>query len=308
LHPVLHPAFPDPIRATPADLPPAVALAAQAPPPPQRGTTDAAGIPWAWLAWGDPVGRPLLLLHGVTSSATGFWRLGPALAAAGWRAVAVDQAGHGLTGHWSGHHRFRDNAADIAAFARAAGLAGSEGDAGDPSTGLGVIGHSWGAMTAAALPAAGLRPARLVLLDPPAMPLATMTAMTEDPVERAYDDLDEAIRVIAAHNPTWDPGDVRAKAEGLFRMDVRAALAILTENGDWDAGLADLRDPAMAGVPVRIVRGDPAAGGLLPDAWLPALAEVVGAGSILTVAGGAHSPHRARLAATLVALLRALSD
>lgn len=301
-------AFPSPVRATLADLPPAVALAARTPQPPQRGTTLAAGIPWAWLAWGDPVDRPLLLVHGVTSSAAGFWRLGPALAAAGWRTVAVDQAGHGLTGHWTGHHRFRDNAADIAAFARAAGLARSQGEPEDPASGLAVIGHSWGAMTAAALPVAGLRPARLVLLDPPGVPLAGMAAMTEDPVERHYEDLDEAIRVIGAHNPTWDPGDVRSKAEGLHRMDETAARAILLENGDWDAGLVDLRDAAAEGVPVRIVRGDPAAGGLLPEAWLPVLAEVIGAGSILTVEGGGHSPHRMRLAATLVALQRALSD
>ena len=69
----------------------------------------------------------------------------PALAATGRRVVAVDLPGHGRTGHWQGHHRFRDNAADVAAFVRAAGLARED---------LQVVGHSWGAVTAAALPAA----------------------------------------------------------------------------------------------------------------------------------------------------------
>src|SRR5688572_8746339 len=134
---------------TETDLPAAVAAALAAPTEGERFTVGAAGIPWSALAWGDPGARPLLLIHGVTSSAAVWWRIGPALAATGRRVVAVDQAGHGQTGHWQGHVRFRDNAADIAAFARAARLVTDD---------LQVIGHSWGAVTAAALPAVGLRP------------------------------------------------------------------------------------------------------------------------------------------------------
>ncbi len=77
-------------------------------------------------------GAATLLIHGVTSSAATWWRIGPALAATGRRVVAVDQAGHGRTGHWQGHHRFRDNAADVAAFIRAAGLGRDD---------LQVVGH-----------------------------------------------------------------------------------------------------------------------------------------------------------------------
>src|SRR5206468_11563694 len=108
----------------------------------------AAGIPFAIRAWGDRAAAPILLIHGVTASSRIWWRLGPALAAGlGCRVVAVDQAGHGLTRRWTGHHRFADNAADLVAFATAAELARPD---------LRVVGHSWGGMTAAALPAAGL--------------------------------------------------------------------------------------------------------------------------------------------------------
>ena len=130
-------------------LPIAVAAALDAPTAGDRLAVDAAGIRWSAIAWGDPAARPLLLIHGVTSSAATWWRVGPALAASGRRVIAVDLPGHGRTGQWLGHHRFRDNAADVAAFARAAGLATDT---------FQVVGHSWGAMTAAALPAAGLRP------------------------------------------------------------------------------------------------------------------------------------------------------
>src|SRR5688572_6329009 len=103
-------------------LPIAVASALDDPPPGERLTLDAAGITYAALAWGDPGGRPLLLLHGVTSSAGNWWRVGPALAATGRRVVAPDLPGHGLTGHWRGQVRFRDNAAGLIAFAEEAAM------------------------------------------------------------------------------------------------------------------------------------------------------------------------------------------
>jgi len=264
-----------------------------------RITVQAAGIPFAALTWGEPTARPLLLIHGVTASAAVWWRLGPAFAATGRRVVAVDLPGHGLTGHWAGHHRFRDNAADVAAFAEAADLAGPE---------LQVIGHSWGAMTTAALPTAGLRPATLVLLDPPTIPHAIISQMLADPDSRTYDVLDEALAVVRRQNPEWPEGDIRAKAEALTQLDETAARAVLLDNGDWDGGLADLADPAAAGIPVWVVRGDPASGGLLPDAALPAFEARVGADHILTIAGGAHSPQRLYPVATTAALLRALED
>jgi pimeloyl-ACP methyl ester carboxylesterase len=187
-----------------SDLPTAVAEALAAPTSGERISVEAAGIPWSALAWGDPSARPVLLIHGVTSSAATWWRVGPAIAASGRRVIAVDQAGHGRTGHWQGHHRFRDNAADIAAFMRAASL-----DRPD----LQVIGHSWGAMTAAALPTAGIRPDTIVLIDPPAVPHAFMVQQVSASDEQVYDDIDDAILAVRAENPDWTDGDVHAKAE-----------------------------------------------------------------------------------------------
>lgn len=278
-------------------LPATVAAALAEPSSGARIAVAAAGIPWSGLAWGEAGARPLLLIHGVTSSAANWWRLGPALAASGRRVVAVDLPGHGLTGHWQGHHRFRDNAADVAAFARAAGLATTE---------LQVVGHSWGAVTAAALPAAGLRPATIVLLDPPAVPHSVISAMAADPDERTYQDMAEAVAAVRRDNPRWSEGDVAAKAEALTQLDEVAARSVLLDNGDWDGGLADLADPGAAGVPVWVVRGDPGAGGMFPDATLPAFEARIGPGRIHTVVGGAHSPHRLHPVQTTAAILAAL--
>jgi pimeloyl-ACP methyl ester carboxylesterase len=283
---------------TPSMLPQAVATALEQPGRGERITVEAAGIPWSAIVWGDPAARPLLLIHGVTSSAAVWWRIGPALAATGRRVVAVDQAGHGLTGHWQGHFRFRDNAADIAAFIRAADL---------DRPGLQVIGHSWGAATAAALPAVGLRPATLILLDPPVLPLAVISLEASDPAQRTYRDIDEGIAAVRASQPDWSDGDVRAKAEALTTLDEGAARAVLLDNGDWDGGLAELRDPAAAGIDTWLVRGEPATGGYVSEDAAAAFEAVIGAGHVLTIAGGSHSPQRLHPTETIAAFLQALN-
>jgi pimeloyl-ACP methyl ester carboxylesterase len=282
-------------------LPSPVAAVIDAPPeavdPGERSITPAAGIPFSALAWGDPSARPLILIHGVTASARIWWRIGPALAATGRRVVAPDLPGHGRTGHWTGHHRFRDNAADVAAWIRATGLDVPE---------VQIVGHSWGAMTVAALPVAGIRPATLVLLDPPAVPHEIISLMASDESEVSYPDLETAVREVGRLSPDWSEADVRAKAEALVEVEIEAARAVVLDNGDWDGGLADLTDRAADGIPIWIVRGDPATGGLLPDAATPAFAARIGADRILTLAGAPHAPQRTHPAETTAALLRAL--
>ena len=296
------PALPAPLTATTDDLPPAVAAVLAASPEAvdagRRTVTDAAGVPFSAIEWGDPAGRPLILIHGVTASARIWWRVGPALAATGRRVVAVDLPGHGRTGHWTGHHRFRDNALDVAAWIRAAAL---------DLPALQVVGHSWGAMTAAALPLGGIRPATLVLLDPPAVPHALMAQMASDPSELRYPDLETAVSTLTEQNPDWPREDVLAKAEALLEVDEDAARAVLLDNGDWDGGLADISDPAADGVPIWVVRGEEGTGSLLPDAMVPAFAARAGAAHILTLAGAPHAAQRLFPEATTLALLRALA-
>jgi pimeloyl-ACP methyl ester carboxylesterase len=280
------------------DLPLAVQAALAAPgPAEQQLTIGPLGMAVASLAWGEPNARPLLLLHGVGTSAEQFWRLGPALAAAAWRVVAPDLPGHGRTGRWQGRHRFAETAADVVAFARVADL-----DRPD----LAVVGHSWGGMVAAAIPSAGLRPARLVILDPPAVPLVVIGAMADQSDERRFDDLDEAIATVTRNNPGWDDRDIRAKAIALTQVDEAAARSVLLENGDWDGGLASLLEPEARGMSTWLIRGDPAAGGYIPDDRLAAFRAAIGESHVVTLEGAPHSPHRTHPDALMAALLRAL--
>jgi pimeloyl-ACP methyl ester carboxylesterase len=291
------PTRPAPLRATAADLPPAVAAALADPTPGQERHAAVDGVNWRALAWGSKEHPPVVLVHGVTSNAETFWRIGPAIAASGRHVVAPDLPGHGSTGGWAGRHRFAQTAEELAAFIRVPGL-----DRPD----LAVLGHSWGGMLAAHLPAAGLRPGRIILEDPPALPVEMMELMTHDPVERPYPTLDEARRVVRGLYPDWADGDVAAKARGIQSFDAEAVRSILVDNGDWDAGLRALADPAASGIPVWLIRGEVETGGMIPDQVLPAFDARIGADHVITIAGAPHSPQRTHPEALVLAILRAL--
>jgi pimeloyl-ACP methyl ester carboxylesterase len=284
--------------ATPSrDLPEPVANALAFPGPAETSTVEAAGIAFYVRSWGEASATPLLLLHGVLSSSLGWWRIGPALAAARFRVHSPDMPGHGHTGSWRGHWRFRDNARDLVALVDALGVARDE---------LRLVAHSWGALTAAAFPGVGLAPARLVLIDPPVQPAGVMEAMNRDPIEHRYEASDEALNVMGAANSTWAFADVAAKAEALTQVDETAVGDVLVANGDFDGGYADLADPSAAGVDRWLIRGDPTTGGLVPDEAAARFAALLGNDRVITIARAPHSPHRTHPAETVVAILRAL--
>jgi pimeloyl-ACP methyl ester carboxylesterase len=83
--------------------------------------------------------------------------------------------------------------------------------------------------------------------------------------------------------------------------------AIYLENGDYDAGMAALSDPAALDIPAWVIRGDPAEGGLIADEHVSALAERVGSDHVITIAGAGHSPQPTHPGATILAILRALA-
>jgi pimeloyl-ACP methyl ester carboxylesterase len=289
-------------------LPPPVAAALANPPQGDDGVVGVGDL-WPTTSWGRADDPPLLLVHGVTSNAMIWWRVGPALAAAGYRVSAVDMPGHGRhpqSDRWS--TRFADTAQELARFIRAAGLAGaspSEGAIAAP--GLAVVAHSWGAMVAAHLPAVGLAPGRLVLIDPPVLTHARMVALTEQPTERTYDTIEEAVTAVRLANPGWTAGDVDAKARALTEFNPELVLAVLRGNGDWDGGMAGLRHPNAAASSVWLIRGEWATGGFIPDFTVPRLEAQLGADHVITIPGAPHSPQRTHPEATVAAILRALA-
>ena len=294
--------FPAPLVETEVVLPRGVddVLGGPAPAPPERWLVEAPALPWTIQGWGN--GRPVLLLHGVTSSGSSWWRIAPALAAAGYTAIAPDMPGHGET----------PAPASVSSSGRlppdvVAGLVAELVDElGLPAAELSVAGHSWGAIVAASLPAAGLRLRRLVLLDPPvrdAAWAAEQAATLHRPAGR-----EEALAMALERIPTGSVEDVGVRADALLQLDPGTARAVFRST-PWDGAvgaLAGPMGPVAAGIPTWVIRGDPRAGAYLPDDALPRLAELVGPSHLLTVAGGEHSFTRGRPRATLAALLDAI--
>ncbi|HJW22983.1 MAG TPA: alpha/beta hydrolase [Candidatus Limnocylindrales bacterium] len=281
-------------------LPGPVAAALADPPPARPMPIPTADRDWYAVEWGSPVDPPVVLVHGVTSDSGTFWRVGPAVAATGHHVVAVDLPGHGRTDAWRGRHRFVETAEELAAFIDAASLAQPD---------LAVLGHSWGAMVVAWLPAVGLMPRVVVLLDPPALTLPQLELVTHDPEEQPFaDPADAAARyaMLRAAHPDWADGDVRAKVDGLRRFEPEAVRAVLLDNGDWDAGVEALGQPAARRVPAWYIRGEWQTGGLIPESRLPDCVGRVGRDHVITIPGAPHSPQRTHVEATVAAILRAI--
>ena len=287
------------LDAPSTNLPATVAAALAAPTPGERSTIEAGGREWSFLTWGGPSDTPLLLVHGVTSNAGIWWRVGPALAASGRRVVAVDMPGHGPNPTWFGRHRFAETAAELAAFIRAAGLDVPE---------LAVVGHSWGAMVTAHLPGEGVRPATIVLIDPPFLTLPQLEALTREPTERPYESLDDARAAVRQANPAWSDRDVEAKAQALTEFDADAVLAVLLKNGDWDAGLAAMARPEAQGITTWLITGEWASGCLIPDPAIPIIRRQLGANHVIVIRRAPHSPQRTHPEATVAAILRAIGQ
>jgi pimeloyl-ACP methyl ester carboxylesterase len=191
------------------------------------------------LAW-DP-DRPargrVVLLHGMASLAATWWRIGPALAARGWQAVALDLPGHGTMPPLS-----RPLDLDTLVEGVADRLPGPVDL---------LVGHSLGAIAALAL--AGRRPATaraLVLEDPPgprgADPAALAEGLAAD-ADLVRADRDRLIRRERYANPRWAPQDVQHAIDGIAAADAAAIIA-------------GLHGP---------LRWNPAA--LLPRVWVPVL-------------------------------------
>jgi pimeloyl-ACP methyl ester carboxylesterase len=205
--------------------------------------------------------------------------------------------GHGRTAPATRSPVFLDTATELAEFIRAAGL---------DRPNLAVVGHSWGGMVTAHLPAAGLAPRTLVLLDPPSLTLARLRALTESPTERDYATVEEATAAVRAANPTWSEGDVAAKAQALTEFNPQLVLDVLLKNGDWDAGMAALRHSNAAASDAWLIRGEWDTGGFIPDSRVPRIEAQLGADHVITITDAPHSPQRTHPEATVLAILRAL--
>lgn len=160
--------------------------------------------------WGSG-DRKALLLHGVGSSSKTWQAVGPALAARGYRVVAVDLPGHGLSQP--------EPDATVGSFVAA--LLESV----DPRPAL-AIGHSMGGLVLAAA-AERLRPERAVYVDirlgpGPDRPMDRATLFAEF----AADQAGSSVEALRAARPWWSEAEIAIEAEAAAQWDVATAAAL----------------------------------------------------------------------------------
>lgn len=155
--------------------------------------------------WGDG-DRTAVLLHGLSGSSAGWWRIGPELAERGYRVLAPDVSGHGGSPRAGRYSRERWAAELLDTLPAAPDLA---------------IGHSLGGVLLAMI-VERLRPTHAVYEDPAWYPwsgvgygeagemVRTWKTWTEPDLRRAFPQwTDDAVRARLAAFRDWDPDTTR---------------------------------------------------------------------------------------------------
>lgn len=234
--------------------------------------------------WGDPAAaRSAVLIHGVTSNAASWVRVGPELATWGFYVVAPELRGHG-----DSPKADRQYALDL----MAADLADSVPDA--PTL---LVGHSFGGVMAILATLRGiLKPSTIVLEDP-----VLHFADQQTPANLLKNDEANLPRDVAGTlraNPKWLPIDAEGKVASLRAIDWDHMRQVFADNAPWDLR-ADLRTVAKM-VPTCLIL--PESSFYVPPADAAAIEADLPPGAVVRVPGAGHSIHRDDLGAFLDAI------
>jgi len=237
--------------------------------------------------------KTVVLLHGVSSSHTTWWRAVRDLAELGWDVHALDLLGHGGRTTAPGQPITLDDlAADVVDQLADRGFASEPVDL--------VIGHSLGAVVA--LTVAAREPEfarRLVLEDPPGLsvrPGPTVAEMVENSHAQAFADPALAIAQALGDNPSWAPIDAEGMVLNLLSTDIPAVTAFLRAS-TWD--LAALVEACP--IPLTLLAATEP-GTSLSDPVREQVVEHLGPERFSVISGG-HNLHRDRPALWLLAVL-----
>ncbi|HEU5376601.1 MAG TPA: alpha/beta hydrolase [Ktedonobacteraceae bacterium] len=243
-----------------------------------------------YLSWGAERGAlpGAVLLHGITSSAQSWVRVGPALADR-YRVYALDMRGHGESiKPEPGAYSLRHTADDAAAFIEALGLERPV-----------LIGHSWGGATAIVLasgawspkPAPGL--AQVILEDPAhnfgrGDPIARSAFYTRDIGRPAHELRPE----ITANNPGWTEADIEGKIVAMQQVSREAVVSVFSEAGQAGDILPQLVEIAA---PTLLIRADANLGTTLDQAaWARAQQLLPAPDRAVQIDGATHNIHRSK--------------
>jgi len=228
-----------------------------------RTAEAAVTISWMKLAhreWSPARGADApaaLLLHGITGSSGTWWRVGPALADAGWRVIALDLPGHGESPRMGRPMKAGEWAESVRGTVREL--------VGDEPLDL-AIGHSAGAATLLEVVAVGPGVARRVVLeDPPGVGDVSRpdwAAHLEREVVAARRDPDRFRWLLLRENPTWEPQDAAEAVAALVACEIE----VIAESELRGMGYRTVELVAAVNVPSLLLLADEDRSALTGDA------------------------------------------
>jgi 3-oxoadipate enol-lactonase len=256
---------------------------ATAPSPPSRPFPGVV----AWAARGTALGH-IALLHGVTSSAGTWWRVGPALATSGWDVTALDLPGHGEG------PRLPAGPADLGTLVE--GVVPLL-----PPELTVLVGHSLGAIVSLSVADRYPGVARGLLLEDPPGTTGADAGQIADGIEAVAmavrADRETFWQGVRQANPGWTDAEVEGSVAALEVTDTAAVARALRSGVTWD--LPELVASVQAQLPVLVVAGrpeegaHPASGGsALVGHDREAVRRLVTEARFVELGGG-HSLHRA---------------
>lgn len=233
--------------------------------------------------WGDPAAkRSAVLIHGVTSNAASWVRVGPALAERGYYVVAPELRGHGSSPKTDGDYGLDAMTADLGESVPVA-----------PTL---LVGHSFGGVMAILATLQGILNPAYVLLEDPVLHFADKTTpaqlLKNDELNYPRD-----LAGILKLNPKWLPIDAEGKMASLAAVNWEHMRQVFSENAPWDLR-PDLRTLAQR-VRTRLIL--PENSFYVPDADVAAIRADLGDTAIIQVPDVGHSVHRDNLAVFLEA-------
>jgi pimeloyl-ACP methyl ester carboxylesterase len=245
-----------------------------------------------YLSWGAEREElpAAVLLHGITSSAQSWVRVGLALADR-YRVYALDMRGHGDSVQpAAGAYTLRHTADDAIAFIEALALERPL-----------LMGHSWGGATAMVLASGAWSqqpvPAlAAVILEDPACRIGGGKGSAEEQAATFTKDIgrpaEELRPEIKASSPGWTEADIEGKIEALHKVSREAVISVFADtkqHGDLLPLLNDITAPTL------LMRADPALGSTLDEAaWEQAIEYLPERSWAVQLNGATHNIHRSK--------------
>ena len=207
---------------------------------------------------GPASGRPVVLLHGVTNR----WQTWlPVLPLLGWRyhCYALDQRGHGRSGHATDGYQSEQFAQDVIAFLQDV-----------VKRPVVLIGHSLGAMIT--MKVAALAPEwveAIVLGDPPLSAAADGNGVPPPwfqqylDILRSHGTRADRLRRLAELAPDLDPVAIQAQLRSLEMLDPEILVTGAADGLFVDLALADILPKISC--PSLLIQGNPALGGVIEE-------------------------------------------